>query len=129
MYYNLIVLALMIFMHSLADYNVQGCLAKLKQKKYWEESIHESMFKKYKYDYIMALFMHSYVWSVMISIPLLMHIINKNIMLILVVFNVNIIIHMCVDDLKANRYKINLIQDQLLHLLQIFVTWLLLVVF
>jgi hypothetical protein len=34
----------------------------------------------------------------------------------------NTIIHAIVDDLKANRNKLNLIQDQLLHLAQIVIT-------
>jgi hypothetical protein len=33
-------------------------------------------------------------------------------------------IHAFVDDLKANRFKINLIADQLIHLAQIIGTWL-----
>ena len=39
---------------------------------------------------------------------------------------VNIMIHSVVDDLKANRKKINLIEDQFIHLVQITVTWFLL---
>jgi isocitrate dehydrogenase len=31
-----------------------------------------------------------------------------------------------IDDLKANKYKINLVQDQILHIIQIVITWLIL---
>ena len=36
---------------------------------------------------------------------------------------VNIAVHAVVDDLKANRHKINLWHDQLFHLGQILITW------
>lgn len=36
----------------------------------------------------------------------------------------NTLCHTYIDDLKANRHRINLIQDQLIHFGQIFITWL-----
>jgi hypothetical protein len=36
----------------------------------------------------------------------------------------NMLIHGIVDDMKANRKKINLIVDQLIHLAQVVITWL-----
>jgi hypothetical protein len=36
---------------------------------------------------------------------------------------VNTIIHYIVDDLKANKLKINLIADQSIHLFQILISW------
>ena len=38
---------------------------------------------------------------------------------------INLIIHMFVDDLKVNRNKINLITDQLIHIIQIIFTFIL----
>ena len=35
----------------------------------------------------------------------------------------NMLWHGCIDALKANQKKINLVTDQLLHLVQIFVSW------
>jgi hypothetical protein len=35
----------------------------------------------------------------------------------------NLLIHMLVDDMKANKKKINLIQDQITHMFQIAFTW------
>lgn len=43
---------------------------------------------------------------------------------IALVFLTNMGIHMAVDNAKANLKKINLVQDQLLHLVQIAATWL-----
>jgi hypothetical protein len=36
---------------------------------------------------------------------------------------INMVIHFVVDDLKANRGKINLLADQSIHIFQIFLTW------
>ena len=43
------------------------------------------------------------------------------------IFLFNMIFHAVVDDMKANRHEINLIQDQILHLIQIGLTWLTLI--
>ena len=43
-------------------------------------------------------------------------------------FVFNLIVHMVTDNAKANLGKINLIQDQLIHMTQLVVTWLYLVV-
>ena len=48
--------------------------------------------------------------------------------LYLIIFCINWAVHCVVDDCKANKKKINLIQDQLIHIVQIIVTWIILVV-
>lgn len=125
---KLFILISMLFCHVVDDYYSQGILAKLKQKSYWEENAPN---KLYKHDYIMALFMHSFSWAFMIMLPLVIYHwwVLKDFELfiqtryVLALF-INIAIHAIVDDLKANKFKINLIQDQLTHMLQILVTWL-----
>lgn len=121
---KILVLLCMIFCHIIDDYYLQGILAQLKQKKWWIENAPD---KKYKCDYLMALFMHSFSWSFMINslsfVISILYSLNFNLLLLLFIFN--IIIHMFVDDLKANKFKINLIQDQSIHLLQILISWLL----
>ena len=57
----------MIFAHIVDDYYLQGWLASAKQKKYWKENAPDEL---YKYDYIMALIMHSMSWSFMIMLPI-----------------------------------------------------------
>ena len=37
-------------------------------------------------------------------------------------FAVNLIIHAVIDDLKANRRKLNLWEDQIIHIIQIVMT-------
>lgn len=118
--YKIVVLFSMIFCHIVDDYYLQGWLASAKQKSWWEKN---SPDKLYKYDYIAALFMHSFSWSFMTMVPptiALMIIGGKWYPIILIV---NLFIHMFVDNLKANKKKINLIQDQMIHMLQIILTW------
>ena len=122
-YYTFILIS-MIFCHIVDDYYLQGILASMKQKSWWQKS--ESYSEKYRYDYVMALIEHAFSWTFMVMLPIF--IISKfqiNVFMCLV-FLVNWIIHAVVDDLKANKKKINLIQDQVIHLVQIFVTFILL---
>lgn len=112
----------MIFCHIVDDYYLQGWLASAKQRQWWEDNAPQSL---YKYDYLWALLMHSFSWSFMIMLPIFF--LNGFIVTLplIAVFVFNIIIHGFIDNLKANEYKINLWYDQLVHMSQIFCTWLL----
>lgn len=123
-----LILFAMIFCHIVDDYYLQGWLASAKQKEWWEKN---SPGKLYRNDYIMALFMHSFSWSFMIMLPIIAHtLISGNVLneKLMIAYAVNMSIHAIVDDLKANKRKINLIQDQLIHLGQILITWIAFVV-
>ena len=114
---------LMVFCHIVDDYYLQGWLASAKQKKYWQDNAPDEM---YKYDYIWALMMHSFSWSFMVMLPIA-YVMNFDINgLFATVFVVNILIHATVDNAKANQKKINLIQDQTIHLMQIIFTFIIL---
>lgn len=115
----LTILLFMIFCHIVDDYYLQGLLASLKQRTYWEKNAPEKM---YKHDYLMALLMHSMSWAFMIMLPLLVYFSFDPPNLFLILWLANTAIHFIVDDLKANKRKINLIQDQSVHLLQIIIT-------
>lgn len=122
MSYSIFILFIMIFLHIVDDYYLQGILANLKQKIWWEKNYPD---KKYSTDYLVALFMHSFSWSFCVCfIPFLVSISKQSDYKVIIFFVLNLIIHMFVDDLKANKLKINLLQDQSIHLLQILVTWL-----
>lgn len=111
-------LCLMFLFHIIDDYFLQGmCLSNLKQKDFWVKNAPD---KKYKYDYLMALFCHALSWSVMIMIPCMLA--NKFIWWLV---PVNCLIHFTVDHLKANVKCINLIIDQSIHFIQIILTYLL----
>ena len=124
--YKILLLLMMIFLHIVDDYYLQGWLASAKQKSYWEQNAPDEL---YKHDYIMALFMHSFSWAFMIMlVPSVYTLItttniNNASLAITLVFLTNLCIHMVVDNSKANLKKINLVQDQLNHLAQILITW------
>lgn len=59
----------------------------------------------------------------MIMLPIFIYL-KFNIGLLWIVLIVNMVMHAIIDDLKANRRKLNLIQDQTIHLIQIVATWL-----
>lgn len=116
----------MVFCHIVDDYYLQGWLASAKQKSYWEQNAPE---KLYKYDYVAALFMHSFSWTFMVMlVPTVYDVILFGGTWYSLLFVGNVLIHMFVDDLKANKKKINLIQDQSIHILQVIWTWLCIVV-
>lgn len=124
----------MIFCHIVDDYYLQasGWLSSGKQKEWWIKNAPD---KLYRYDYIMALFMHCFSWAFCIMIiPTYCSLTSKyvtdtNIVAaqILITFILNLIIHMITDNAKCNLKKINLIQDQLIHISQIIATWMYLV--
>lgn len=113
----------MIFCHIVDDYYLQGLLASLKQKSWWEKNAPD---KLYKNDYIMALIMHSLSWSFMIMLPLAFYNSFNVDWSFTVIFIINALIHGIVDNLKANAKKINLIQDQTIHIIQIILTFVIL---
>lgn len=121
---TLFVILCMVFMHVIADYNLQGWLASAKQKSYWEANAPE---KLYKYDYIMALVIHSISWTFMIMLPIAYYKPLSVNVLFAIIFAVNVAVHAIVDHLKANVKRINLWQDQLIHMLQIALTAVLLI--
>ena len=115
----------MFTLHILADFHLQGLFCNLKQKKWWDDqltSYSEEQKKLYSKDYIVGLVLHSFEWAVIFMIPVVL--ICSNVMYILIALLVNTSIHAFVDDLKCNKEKINLIQDQSIHAIQIVLTWL-----
>ena len=120
-------LVFMLFAHLVDDYYLQGWLASAKQKKWWQEHAPN---KLYKFDYIMALFCHALSWSIMTFLPILIYSLCNEINLnwFYLALPINLVIHAVVDDLKANKLKINLIIDQSIHFTQILITWLLFII-
>ena len=114
----------MLFCHIVDDYYFQGWLASAKQKKWWQENAPQD---KYKFDYIMALIMHSFSWSFVTHVPIMLF--SNRDMWILFSILINAIIHGIIDDLKANRFKLNLIQDQIIHIIQITIVFIIFVIF
>lgn len=118
---KIFILLAMIFLHIIDDYKLQGILASMKQKKWWEE---QKEYKSlYKHDYITALIEHSFSWTFMIMLPIAI-VLRFDIGWWVIAYIVNMIVHAFVDDLKANKFKINLVIDQTIHIVQIVITWL-----
>lgn len=113
-------LLMMIYMHIVDDYYLQGWLASAKQKSWWDKNSPDKM---YRYDYLAALFMHSFSWSFMIMLPTTVYLLTMGGTWYPMLYLSNLLIHMLVDDLKANKKKINLVQDQTIHMVQIILTW------
>ena len=119
---KLFILLCMIFCHVVDDYYSQGILASMKQKSWWKNNYPD---KLYKYDYLMALFMHSFSWAFMIMLPPTVYTMIVGATWYPILYVLNLCVHFYVDNLKANKMKINLIQDQCVHMIQIVGTWLL----
>ena len=115
------ILLFMILLHIIDDFVLQPIsLSNLKQKKWWEKQ--EGYSDKYKDDYKVALAIHSISWSIMIHIPLVIMFPSLGQLALLISFIVNAVIHYFIDDLKANKIKINLFEDQMVHFCQICTT-------
>jgi len=135
---DFLVFVSMVFMHIFDDFRQPDFLAKYKQKVNWQK---DEIGKKelYRNDYKACLFIHSLMWSISIHIPIfafLLKIFNdigfqslSNIYLIVLLafmimwITLNTFCHYFIDDLKANKYSINLVIDQSLHMVQIVVTF------
>jgi len=124
---RLLILFIMIFCHLIDDYKLQGILANMKQRQWWKENANKYL---YRNDYKMALIEHAFSWSFMITLPFLVisFIQNNSFLMILLVISyfINTAIHAFIDNLKANKYVINLVEDQFAHLVQIICTWIIL---
>ena len=112
----------MVFCHIVDDFYLQGWLASAKQKKWWAKNAPQPM---YKYDYVIALQIHSFSWAFVMMLPLLIYQLVTGVWFKyhFALFLVNMVIHQIVDNAKANKKKINLVQDQAIHIVQIAITY------
>jgi len=111
---------MMLFLHTLDDFHLQGCLANLKQKSWWAEHAPDPM---YKHDWIPALMAHCISWTTLTMLPCILFM-SVPVWLAIVLFVFNAAFHFWIDDLKCNRMALNLIEDQLMHLSQLTLTFL-----
>lgn len=115
----------MLMGHILSDFWLQPiCLSQMKCKSWWIKECEKNnvSFKEYQSDYIVALIMHSISWAIMILSPFVFFM-DVDELLLLKLFLINTGVHAFVDDLKANRYKINLWTDQFIHIWQMLITF------
>lgn len=116
----------LLFFHIVDDYYLQGILASMKQKEWWE--LHAPNPKRlYRYDYLVALIEHAFSWATMIHIPVIAYsyYVGKDIspVFFLTGFATNWFLHAHIDNMKANKHIINLVEDQFLHTVQLIFVW------
>lgn len=130
--YKIFILLLMLLMHYIEDFHLQGCMANLKQKKWWKEQMSNNELQSsyilehsiYKNDYKMGLFAHSIENALFVMLPLIIDLLIsefkgciQNTWILFIPSTLLILVsHYLIDNEKANKMKINLIQDQLYHL-------------
>lgn len=121
---EIILLLGMLFCHIVDDYYLQGWLASAKQRAWWEKNSPNPL---YKNDYLMALVEHAFSWTCMIHLPIIVLMVLSgvyaNIYLFILLFAINWTVHIITDNAKANQLRINLIQDQIIHISQLVITW------
>lgn len=112
----------MVLLHLLDDFWLQPTLLnKLKQKTYWD-GYRES---RYRNDWIAGLVCHAVEWSSMIMLPWLF--VECNEWLLVGLWIMNAVIHGVVDHLKCNEGVISLNLDQIIHLGQIVISFVLMI--
>lgn len=125
---HIFILFAMFFFHIFDDYYLQGILAQMKQKSWWINQKEYNSF--YKYDYLVALIMHSFSWSFMVHLPIIIYYYMNNInisVVYLILIIIQMIIHIIVDNAKVNTKSINLVIDQSIHIAQIIISYSILV--
>ena len=107
--------ALMLFMHVIEDFHIQGILANMKQRVWWYNQANYS--PKYKYDYIPAVIAHGFEWAFFVHIPIFYYIGTSYFIIFSLITTA--FLHALIDHLKCNLYMTNLCQDQMFHILQL----------
>lgn len=117
-------LGLMFILHFFADFNLQigAGLDNFKQKRWWDYKLKRVKVpdkERYRNDYKCALACHALYWSLIVCLPLVMvgggaYVINALI---------QGAVHYDVDNKKANKMTLNLIEDQVVHAIQIIFIW------
>ncbi len=124
----------MLFLHVLADFHLQGCLSDMKQRKWWEQRVKNFENSSYKNDYRISLTAHAFEWAFMMILPCGIAswmciqtdyswkpVFTTLFYALLILLNT--VAHYAIDNAKANKNEINLVGDQILHILQTFITW------
>lgn len=118
---------LIILLHFYSDFNLQigAKLDGMKQKIWWRRQFKKLKMdavdaKHYGHDFKCALLIHAFVWSILTFAPIIY--LTKSVVGILAIVVVNALLHAKIDDVKANEYVLNLIEDQVMHLIQIALT-------
>lgn len=133
--YKIFILIMMILLHIIEDFHLQGILANMKQKSWWDKQIVDFPPKKankYRKDYVISLMVHSLENAIFVTLPIIINdlyytfTVNKdNDLWIGWLADILLLgyFHSVIDDSKCNKMRINLIVDQVLHLIMIVSIW------
>jgi peptidoglycan/LPS O-acetylase OafA/YrhL len=126
-------LVLLFGLHVFADFHLQGILASMKQRVWWrgqlaKNNIPEESYSFYDNDYKAALWTHAFEWTFVTYLPAFVVCVMHRDRLdmtwaYVVLLATNVLWHKVVDDGKANELVLNLITDQVMHVAQIVITW------
>ena len=98
MFIKLLILLAMIFLHIVDDYYLQGILASMKQKSWWEKNAPDPL---YKNDYRIALLEHAFSWTFMVMLPIAVCMLigyNISVICYFVLFIFNFVCHAFIDN-------------------------------
>lgn len=126
--YKAFIFIAMVLLHILEDFHLQGILANMKQKSWWQSECVKLGItygsSKYRHDHVISLIVHALENSIFITLPLIIDGLiatfttNPNNSLFIgwafIIF-ANTVAHAIIDDFKCNSKGINLIVDQILH--------------
>lgn len=116
------ILLAMLFCHILDDFKLQNpVLRELKQRSWWEGQ--PDMKPKYQNDYKIALALHGMSWAFMVMLPIMVWKQFDVGVGFVLIWAIQATVHAAIDDTKTNQGRINLVQDQLLHLCQVASLW------
>ena len=110
-----LIILLMLAMHVIEDFHLQGRMADMKQRSWWKANAPS----RYKDDYIPVILLHGMEWSILVSLPLLAATGLDVGWWFFIMVVANGLVHAGVDHLKCNSFKIGLIADQSIHMAQI----------
>lgn len=125
---------IVLLLHFISDFTLQGNLGNLKWKTWWMDECNRmekekklewgsagATFHKYRFDYICGMVCHCLYWTIFTFSPIIWNMTSTLQIALLVILNAGF--HYWVDDMKANKWRLNLCQDQLFHLVQITATF------
>ena len=122
---HLKIVVLTLFLHFISDFNLQrgAKLHDMKQRAWWKaqlEKLDKTDARKYRYDWVCALLIHSFMWSAITFAPVLW--MTESGLGIAICLATNTGLHAYIDHAKANELALSLVEDQLLHIVQIGMT-------
>lgn len=115
----LFVFSIIIIVHIIDDFILKrlGNFYNTKQKKFWEPH-NEEHNNKYYLNYYARLVIHCISWSILVHLPILLLTQTPEI-IIFVSSIIQAINHGIVDNEKCNRQELSLLEDQILHFVQL----------